>query len=126
MGYRYAWRLAIAVMCGLGLSALPAGERDLEARRLAREEAWRPFDLARGPLLRSLLLTLAPADHALLLVLRLALERSVDGIDERPRLGGLDRAELVPGHAGSVTAALALCSDARGGGQLRQRAADEP
>ncbi len=35
--------------------------------RLAREEARRPFDLARGPLFRAALLRLAPQDHVLLL-----------------------------------------------------------
>ncbi len=49
------------------LSALPAGIRDAQARRLAQEEAERPFDLERGPLLRAALLRLAPAKHALLL-----------------------------------------------------------
>ncbi|MET0398426.1 MAG: amino acid adenylation domain-containing protein, partial [Longimicrobiaceae bacterium] len=38
---------------------------DEEAGRLAGEEALRPFDLARGPLLRSTLLRLAGADHVL-------------------------------------------------------------
>jgi amino acid adenylation domain-containing protein len=40
-----------------------------EARRLARREARRPFDLARGPLLRSALVRLAADDHLLLLTL---------------------------------------------------------
>ncbi|HSF41610.1 MAG TPA: amino acid adenylation domain-containing protein [Thermoanaerobaculia bacterium] len=49
----------------IDLSALPgpAGA----AARLAAEEASRPFDLARGPLMRSLLLRLEPGEHALLL-----------------------------------------------------------
>jgi amino acid adenylation domain-containing protein len=34
------------------LSDLPASQRDDEARRLAKEEGRRPFDLAHGPLLR--------------------------------------------------------------------------
>ncbi|MCP4657047.1 MAG: amino acid adenylation domain-containing protein, partial [bacterium] len=37
-----------------------------EAQRLAREQAVRPFDLTRGPLLRTALLGLGPADHVLL------------------------------------------------------------
>jgi hypothetical protein len=49
------------------LSALPAGLRLETARRLAQEEAERPFDLQRGPLLRATLLRLAPTEHALLL-----------------------------------------------------------
>ncbi|HYX22785.1 MAG TPA: amino acid adenylation domain-containing protein, partial [Thermoanaerobaculia bacterium] len=36
------------------------------SERLAREEAGRPFDLARGPLCRALLLRLGPAEHRLL------------------------------------------------------------
>ena len=38
---------------------------ELEAR--ASEEAWRPFDLERGPLLRVLVFTCAPDDHVLVL-----------------------------------------------------------
>ncbi|HEX7241915.1 MAG TPA: amino acid adenylation domain-containing protein, partial [Longimicrobiaceae bacterium] len=47
------------------------GARDPEgeAARLAAEEASRPFDLARGPLLRSTLLRLGGDDHVLLLTL---------------------------------------------------------
>ena len=44
-------------------------EREEEARRLAREEALRPFDLARGPLFRSQLLRLGEDDHVLLLTM---------------------------------------------------------
>ncbi|HEX8690813.1 MAG TPA: amino acid adenylation domain-containing protein, partial [Longimicrobium sp.] len=40
------------------LSALDAGPREAEAARLASEEASRPFDLARGPVLRCALLRL--------------------------------------------------------------------
>jgi amino acid adenylation domain-containing protein len=46
------------------LSGLPDAER--EARRLAEEEALQPFDLARGPLLRTTLLRLGADDHVLL------------------------------------------------------------
>src|SRR4051795_2360155 len=49
------------------LSALPEEVRSPEAGSLTAAAAARPFALARGPLLRSLLLRLAPADHALLL-----------------------------------------------------------
>jgi amino acid adenylation domain-containing protein len=49
------------------LSALPDGERTATARRLAFEEGQRPFDLERGPLLRTVLLRCGPAEHALLL-----------------------------------------------------------
>jgi amino acid adenylation domain-containing protein len=51
----------------LDLAALPAGMREPESRRIASQEARRPFDLARGPLLRARLLVLGPAEHALLL-----------------------------------------------------------
>jgi amino acid adenylation domain-containing protein len=49
------------------LSALPAGAREAEARRLASAEARRPFDLAAGPLFRAGLLRLAATEHVLLL-----------------------------------------------------------
>ena len=44
-------------------------EREDEARRLAGEEARRPFDLARGPLFRATLIRLGEADHLLVLVM---------------------------------------------------------
>ncbi|WP_343073630.1 amino acid adenylation domain-containing protein [Pyxidicoccus fallax] len=49
------------------LSALPADEREAEARRLIEAECRKPFSLARGPLLRALLLKLAETEHVLLL-----------------------------------------------------------
>ncbi|HEX3126991.1 MAG TPA: amino acid adenylation domain-containing protein [Thermoanaerobaculia bacterium] len=51
----------------MDLSALPGEARMEEARRLAAEDAARPFDLGGGPVLRSTLLRLAPAEHVLLL-----------------------------------------------------------
>ncbi|QRK05609.1 amino acid adenylation domain-containing protein [Archangium violaceum] len=45
------------------------GEREAVLRRLAEEEARRPFDLEKGPLIRARLLRVADADHALLLTL---------------------------------------------------------
>jgi natural product biosynthesis luciferase-like monooxygenase protein/amino acid adenylation domain-containing protein/FkbM family methyltransferase len=42
---------------------------DAEAERRARAEAERPFDLAAGPLMRALLLRLAPERHVLVLTL---------------------------------------------------------
>ncbi|HEX6751683.1 MAG TPA: amino acid adenylation domain-containing protein [Longimicrobium sp.] len=51
------------------LSGLAPAEREAEARRLAREEAQRLFDLRRGPLLRAHLLRLGEDDHVLLLVM---------------------------------------------------------
>ena len=56
--------LAVVELQGLG-----DGERDAEVRRLAAEEARRPFDLARGPLLRVCLLKLEEEDHGLLVTL---------------------------------------------------------
>ena len=47
-------------------SALPTAMRYPAALRIAGEEQNRPFDLARGPLLRTLLLRLGDEDHAAL------------------------------------------------------------
>ncbi|RKI51355.1 amino acid adenylation domain-containing protein, partial [Corallococcus sp. AB049A] len=51
------------------LSTLPEALREEEARRLANEEARRPFDLARGPLLRATLARLAEDSHLLLVTM---------------------------------------------------------
>ncbi|HEX7313096.1 MAG TPA: condensation domain-containing protein, partial [Pyrinomonadaceae bacterium] len=53
----------------IDLSHLPEAERDAEARRLAQEEARRPFDLAHGPLLRAGLLKLDEREHVLLVTM---------------------------------------------------------
>jgi amino acid adenylation domain-containing protein len=45
------------------LAGLPAAVRQAAAERLAGSEADRPFDLARGPLLRARLLRLAAGEH---------------------------------------------------------------
>jgi amino acid adenylation domain-containing protein len=45
------------------LAALPEGARMAEARRLARREARRPFDMTAGPLMRASLLTLGEREH---------------------------------------------------------------
>ncbi|HLL45638.1 MAG TPA: condensation domain-containing protein, partial [Longimicrobiaceae bacterium] len=47
------------------LGGVPAAARGREAERLAGAEALRPFDLARGPLLRVAALRLAEEDHVL-------------------------------------------------------------
>jgi amino acid adenylation domain-containing protein/non-ribosomal peptide synthase protein (TIGR01720 family) len=47
------------------LRGLPDSAREPEARRLVEEEALRPFDLARGPLLRARLLRLGETEHIL-------------------------------------------------------------
>jgi amino acid adenylation domain-containing protein len=49
------------------LGGLPADEREAEAARLIAEEARRPFDLQRPPLLRASLLRLGAEEHVLLL-----------------------------------------------------------
>ncbi|WP_338869862.1 amino acid adenylation domain-containing protein [Myxococcus stipitatus] len=48
---------------------LEGPERESEARRLAEEEARRPFDLSVGPMLRTRLLRLDEEEHVLLLTL---------------------------------------------------------
>ncbi|HEV3076512.1 MAG TPA: amino acid adenylation domain-containing protein [Thermoanaerobaculia bacterium] len=58
-------RLEIAT---IDLAALPGPRQGAEAERLARRQARRPFDLARGPLLRVGLLRLGAGDHLLLFV----------------------------------------------------------
>ncbi len=51
------------------LQTLPEGEQSTEVRRLATQEAERPFDLTKGPLLRITLLQLGEKSHVLLLVM---------------------------------------------------------
>jgi amino acid adenylation domain-containing protein len=53
----------------LDLEHLPLDERESEAQRLAAEEAQRPFNLSRGPLLRATLLRLSDTEHVLLLTM---------------------------------------------------------
>jgi amino acid adenylation domain-containing protein len=48
------------------LSGLPAGEREARLAELAEEEARRPFDLRRAPLLRVRVVGLEEEDHAVL------------------------------------------------------------
>ena len=50
------------------LSALAPAQREAAAQALCAEEIARPFDLARGPLLRALLLRESADEHTLLLV----------------------------------------------------------
>ncbi|MBW3656310.1 MAG: AMP-binding protein, partial [Gemmatimonadetes bacterium] len=49
------------------LSLLAEGERKAALERRLHAEAWRPFDLERGPLFRAMLIRLAEQEHALLL-----------------------------------------------------------
>ncbi|MDQ1640627.1 MAG: hypothetical protein QOF62_3966 [Pyrinomonadaceae bacterium] len=51
------------------LSELDEAERELETRRLLREETRRPFDLAHGPLIRALLLRLSDEEHVFLMAM---------------------------------------------------------
>ncbi|HZH31548.1 MAG TPA: amino acid adenylation domain-containing protein, partial [Pyrinomonadaceae bacterium] len=51
------------------LGGLAEAEREAEARRLASEEARKPFDLSTGPLLRAKLLRLAEEEHVVLLTM---------------------------------------------------------
>ncbi|TML83111.1 MAG: non-ribosomal peptide synthetase, partial [Actinobacteria bacterium] len=53
----------------IDLSALPAQDRAAEARRLATEEARAPFDLARGPVVRTRLLKLDSGSWVFLLTM---------------------------------------------------------
>ena len=47
------------------LGGLAETARETEARRIATQEAWQPFDLARGPLVRTLLLRLGEEEHVI-------------------------------------------------------------
>jgi amino acid adenylation domain-containing protein len=60
----------LAALPAIDLSALPAARGEEEARRITGEEARRPFDLERGPLLRLRLLRLGAADHLLLITVQ--------------------------------------------------------
>ncbi|GHO70187.1 hypothetical protein KSC_090790 [Ktedonobacter sp. SOSP1-52] len=51
----------------IDLTGLPEPERSQQAIQLATQEIERPFDLQRGPLLRTHLLRCSPREHALLL-----------------------------------------------------------
>ncbi|MCP4655431.1 MAG: amino acid adenylation domain-containing protein, partial [bacterium] len=51
------------------LTALRDADREAEVHRLASDDARRPFDIARGPVLRAALLRLGEDDHRLLLVI---------------------------------------------------------
>jgi amino acid adenylation domain-containing protein len=53
----------------IDLTALPESEREAEIQRLAAEEAVKPFDLARGPLLRFTLLRAQTEEHVALLTM---------------------------------------------------------
>ncbi|HZF12306.1 MAG TPA: condensation domain-containing protein, partial [Thermoanaerobaculia bacterium] len=59
--------VAPVVLPLVDLSGLPESQRERQTLFLAAEEADRPFDLTRGPLLRGVLLRLAEDDHISLL-----------------------------------------------------------
>jgi hypothetical protein len=52
------WKLGI-----VDLGGLPREEREAEAKRIASADAQRPFDLSRGPLVRTALLKLKEQEH---------------------------------------------------------------
>ena len=86
------------------LSALPTTEREAEAHRRVEEECRRPFSLARGPLLRALLLQAgrhrarAAAQHAPHRLRRLVHERA-GARGGRPLRGLRVRPALAPARA---------------------------
>ena len=60
---------ADVVLRHIDLRALAHDARDAQMKRLVEDEAQRPFDLSRGPLLRALLIALDEDEHALAFVL---------------------------------------------------------
>jgi amino acid adenylation domain-containing protein/non-ribosomal peptide synthase protein (TIGR01720 family) len=60
---------AVLLVPTVDLRSLPEEVHRRETRRLAMQEGWRPFDLARGPLLRTALLISAEQVHDLLLTM---------------------------------------------------------
>jgi amino acid adenylation domain-containing protein len=66
---RIARAAAARALLRLDLQGVPEDQHEAEVRRLAQEESLAPFDLARGPLLRSRLLRLGADDHLLLLTI---------------------------------------------------------
>ena len=61
----------------IDLTAMAAAAREREAVRLATEDARRPFSLTGGPLLRALVVRLAPDDHRLFLTVH---HIAIDGV----------------------------------------------
>ena len=53
----------------IDLTTIPGIDPDTEALRIVSEEGKKPFDLSEGPLLRSLVIRLAPDSHIILLVM---------------------------------------------------------
>ncbi|MFG2602568.1 non-ribosomal peptide synthase/polyketide synthase [Streptomyces sp. NPDC048514] len=83
------------------LTGLPAGEREPALRRLLADDRTRPFDLRRGPLLRTALVRLADDEH----VLGLTLHHIVtDGWSTSVLFG--DLAQLYRAELGAASAEL--------------------
>ena len=59
----------VAPLVAVDLSALPEAEQRVEVVRLTEEEARKPFDLSRGPLVRLGLLRLSEREHVLFLTM---------------------------------------------------------
>ncbi len=83
-------------MAAEDLSGLPADEREAHALRRIREEAERPFDLARGPLVRAALLRMGEEEHIAVVTMHHAISdgwsigiliREVTALYEAFRLG---------------------------------------
>jgi amino acid adenylation domain-containing protein len=53
----------------IDLSELPEAEREAEAQRRLKQEAMRPFDLSRGPLIRAILLRLGTREHIMVVTM---------------------------------------------------------
>ncbi|MGX7673985.1 condensation domain-containing protein [Plantactinospora sp. DSM 117369] len=64
---RYLTSLSLATGPAHDLAHLPEDQRRPAAERIAREFADRPYDIAAGPLTRSMLLRLGPREHLLLI-----------------------------------------------------------
>ena len=58
-----------ATLSIVDLQDLPEMDREFEGRRVAIQEASRPFDLGKGPLMRTTLLRVGPEKHVLLLTM---------------------------------------------------------
>jgi hypothetical protein len=68
---------ALAPLPVVDLGNLDVSKREVEALRLATEEARKPFDLKNGPLVRAKLVTLAEDEHRLFLTMH---QSVVDGV----------------------------------------------
>jgi alpha-ketoglutarate-dependent taurine dioxygenase len=53
----------------IALDELPASQKEREAKRLATQEAQRPFDLRRGPLLKVIVVRMSAGEHMLVVTM---------------------------------------------------------